>query len=85
MITSLNHFLNKGFHSPFRFDRHRNGGGIILYVWEGIPAKLLSHISLLRKAVLSKSTCIERDGLLIVLITPTRVTLENYLISSVDQ
>ena len=43
MITSLNHFLNKRFHSPFRFDRHRNGGGIILYVREGIPAKLLSH------------------------------------------
>ena len=35
--------LIKGFHSPFRFDRNRNGGGIILYVREDIPAKLLSH------------------------------------------
>ena len=36
-------FLIKGFHSPFRFDRNRNGGGIMLYVREDIPANLLSH------------------------------------------
>ena len=36
-------FLIDGFHSPFRFDRNKNGGGIMLYVREDIPAKLLSH------------------------------------------
>ena len=36
-------FLIEGFHSPFRFDRIRNGRGIMLYVREDIPAKLLSH------------------------------------------
>ena len=36
-------FLIKGFHSPFIFDRNRNGGGIILYVREDIPVRLLSH------------------------------------------
>ena len=36
-------FLIEGFHSPFRFERNRNGGGIMLYVREDIPAKLLSH------------------------------------------
>ena len=36
-------FLIKGFHSPFRFDRNRNGGGIMLYEREDIPANLLSH------------------------------------------
>ena len=35
-------FLIEGFHSPFRLDSNRNGGGIMLYVWEDIPAKLLS-------------------------------------------
>ena len=35
--------LIKGFHSLFRFDRNRSGGGIMLYVREDIPAKLLSH------------------------------------------
>ena len=36
-------FLIEGFHSPFIFDRNQNGGGIMLYVREDIPAKLLSH------------------------------------------
>ena len=36
-------FLIKGFHSPFRFDRNGNGGGIMLNVREDIPAKLLSY------------------------------------------
>ena len=39
-------------------------------------------ISLLRKAFLLRSTCIKRNGLLTVLITPTRVTLETtYIIN----
>ena len=40
-------FLIEGFHSPFRFDRNRNGGGILLYVREDIPAK--SRFSFCRK------------------------------------
>ena len=36
-------FLIDGFHTPFRFDRNKNGGGILLYVREDIPAKILSH------------------------------------------
>ena len=26
---------------PYRFDRNRNGGGVIIYVSEDIPSKLL--------------------------------------------
>ena len=36
-------FLIEGFDSPIRFDRNSNGGGIMLYVREDIPTKLLSH------------------------------------------
>lgn len=36
-------FLIETFYSPFRFDRNKNGGGIILYVREDIPVKLRSH------------------------------------------
>ena len=35
--------LIEGFHMPFRFDHNKNGGGILLYVWEDIPTKILSH------------------------------------------
>ena len=36
-------FLIDGFHSPFRFDRNKSGGGILLYVREDISTKILSH------------------------------------------
>ena len=41
-------------------------------------------IFLLQKDLLLRLTCIERNGLLTVLITPTKVTLKNVLISSLD-
>ena len=36
-------FLIDGFHSPFRFDRNKSGAGILLYVREDIPTKILRH------------------------------------------
>ena len=36
-------FLIDGFHSRFRFDRNKSGGGILLYVREDIPTKILRH------------------------------------------
>ena len=35
--------LIEGFYSPLRFDRNKTGSGILLYVREDIPAKILSH------------------------------------------
>ena len=35
-----------GFHSPFRYDRNRNGGGILVYVKHGIPANELKEYQL---------------------------------------
>ena len=34
-------FLFKGFAEPFRLDRNRNGGGIMIYVRDDIPSRLL--------------------------------------------
>ena len=36
-----NQFLIEGFSKPYRFDRNRNGGGVMLYIREDIPSKLL--------------------------------------------
>ena len=44
--------LIEGFHSPFRFDRKRNGGGITLYVQEDIPQNYLVMTIPVRKAFL---------------------------------
>ena len=35
-------FLIPGYSSPYRFERNCRGGGIMLYVREDIPSKLLS-------------------------------------------
>ena len=45
-------FLMEGFHSPFRFDRNRNGGGIMLYVREDTPLNYLVMTFPVRKAFL---------------------------------
>ena len=37
----INQFLLDGFSKPFRLDRNRNGGGILIYVREDIPTKQL--------------------------------------------
>ena len=38
----IGHFFINGFSIPFRLDRDRNGGGILLYIRENIPSKLLT-------------------------------------------
>ena len=35
-------FMINGFSAPFRLDRNYKSGGIILYIREGIPSKLVS-------------------------------------------
>ena len=34
-------FHINGFSEPYRFDRNSNGGGILLYIREDIPSKLI--------------------------------------------
>ena len=34
-------FFIEGYHTPFRFDRNGNAGGILIYVREDIPAKVI--------------------------------------------
>ena len=36
-------FLLDGFWKPYRLDRCLNGGGILLYIWDDIPSRLLSN------------------------------------------
>ena len=42
----LNQFLIEGFATPFRADRNSHGGGIIIYIREGIPCKELKRLNL---------------------------------------
>ena len=39
----LNHFILEGFTPPYRLDRVTHGGGLMLFVREDIPSKLLPN------------------------------------------
>ena len=36
-------FVIKGYSTPFRLDKNKNGGGLLLYVREDIPCKILKE------------------------------------------
>ena len=37
--------LIKGFSGPYRFDRNSKGGGLLLYIREDVPSKILTYSS----------------------------------------
>lgn len=39
---SIDQFIMKGYTKPYRLDRNRNGGGVVIYVREDIPSKELN-------------------------------------------
>ena len=39
-------FYVKGYTEPYRLDRNKNGGGIMIYIREDIPSKLLSNTNM---------------------------------------
>ena len=39
------HFLTDGFSKPYRFGRNKYGGGVMIYIWNTIPSKILEKHS----------------------------------------
>ena len=72
-------FLIEGFHSPFRFDRNRNGGGIMLYVREDIPAKLLSHDFPCAESFFVEINLCKKKWLINCSYNPHKNNIENHL------
>ena len=40
---STEQFIINGYKKPYRLDRNRNGGGVIIYIREDIPSKVLKR------------------------------------------
>ena len=72
-------FLIEGFHSPFRFDRNRNGGEIMLYVREDIPAKLLSHDFPCAESFSVEINLYKKKSLIKSSYNPRKNNIENHL------
>ena len=64
-------FLIKGFCEPFRIDRNIHGGGILFYVREDIPAKLLSVELLPTECLFVENKFVEKKIISLLLIQPS--------------
>ena len=42
----IDQFIISGYSKPYRLDRNRNGGGIIIYIREDIPSKQINLLKL---------------------------------------
>ena len=55
-------FFIDGYHAPFRYDRNGNGGSILLYVREDIPAKVIQCNFPTSESFLLKLIFIRKNG-----------------------
>ena len=72
-------FLIAGFHTPFRFDRNKNGEGILLFVREDIPAKVLSHDFPSIKSFFVEIILHKKKWLINCSYNPTKNNIKNHL------
>ena len=71
----MNKCFTGEYHASFRLDLIRYGGGIILYILEDTPPKVLCHDLLFGESFLSKLICTKRSRFLTVLMFHTRIIL----------
>ena len=72
-------FLIERFHSPFRFERNDTGGGILLYVREDIPAKVLSHNFPTAESFFVEIIFRRKKWLINCSYNPHKVSIKNHL------
>ena len=76
----LSQFLMAGFENPIPFDRSSSGGGIMLYIREGIPFKLLksSGLSANTEAFLVEMNINKKKWLLFCSYNPHKALIEKH-------
>ena len=74
-------FHMQGYSSPFRLDRNSYGGGILLYVREDIPAKLISNRSFDKdiEAMFVEINLRKKKWLLCISYNPHKSLIEKHL------
>ena len=74
-------FQIEGYSRPYRLDRNQNGGGIILYVREDIPSKLLKSTLNSEKyeCLLVEINLRKRKWLIICNYNPHKTSITDYL------
>ena len=80
---STSQFVISGFSTPFRLDRNAKGGGILVYIREYIPAKLLKILSVSEQtecACQLNLTYVRQNGFLCAHITLKKVIFRSIYI-----
>ena len=74
-------FSMEGYSKPYRLDRDWNGGGLILFIREGLPSKLLSLLfsSGNKEYFLVEINLRKRKWLIVSLYNPHKTTTSSYL------
>ena len=74
-------FAIEGFRTPFRFDRNYSGGGIMLFVREKIPSKLISEYKSKSSVenIFTEINSISRKRLLSCSYNPNLTLLNNHI------
>ena len=72
-------FLIDGFNEPIRLDRNKNGGGILLFIGEGIPTKVLSFETSPIKGFFIEINLYKKKWLLCCSYNPDSNNIKNHL------
>ena len=79
-------FLINDYHTPFRFDRNDNGGGLLLYFRDHIPCKKITlDFRPVLEAIVIVINLKKRIWLLIGSYNPQKITMSNHLNSIANQ
>ena len=79
-------FLINGNHTPLRFDRNDNGGGLVLYFRDNIPCKKITlDVRPLLEAIVIEINLKKRIWLLIGSYNPQKIMTSNHLNSIANQ
>ena len=79
-------FLINGYHTPFRFDRNDNGGGLLLYFRDHIPCKKITlDFRPVLEAIVIQINLKKRIWLLIGSYNPQKIKISHHLNSIANQ
>ena len=75
----LSQFFLDGYSVPFRFDRNRNDGGILLHIRDDLPSKLLSINKNIEGFFVDINLRNKKKWLLSCSYNPTKMQISNHL------